>query len=285
MTDLAAVRRRVVLVVSGLAEALLREIRTVEEKVSFTGMKPRTEEFAGFIYRKMPDFCAAYGCSNRRSVKTRASGITFHTFPKNGKMRKLWELALRRDSFVATDRTLLCSEHFRSEDFDRTGQTVRLKDGVVPKIFNFPAHLQRLVATRNTTTSRRVEDNLPMDVSQDVPQPDAEEVGAAVDQLCLEAVDKILEIMEVNVATQEVTAGEAPPPPDDGCGSSTRTETEQGEKAAIAEAGRDHAYILLLISPAGDAGNLLVALQTTDSAEGELEKKNGSLRSCCYNLA
>ncbi|XP_038157634.1 THAP domain-containing protein 11-like isoform X3 [Cyprinodon tularosa] len=278
----------------------------------------------------MPDFCAAYGCSNRRSVKTRASGITFHTFPKNGKMRKLWELALRRDSFVATDRTLLCSEHFRSEDFDRTGQTVRLKDGVVPKIFNFPAHLQRLVATRNTTTSRRVEDNLPMDVSQDVPQPDAEEVGAAVDQLCLEAVDKILkimevnmateevtageappppddgcgsstrtavdqlcleavdkilEIMEVNVATQEVTAGEAPPPPDDGCGSSTRTETEQGEKAAIAEAGRDHAYILLLISPAGDAGNLLVALQTTDSAEGELEKKNGSLRSCCYNLA
>ncbi|KAL1006953.1 hypothetical protein UPYG_G00079590, partial [Umbra pygmaea] len=107
-----------------------------------------------------------------RSLKARACGITFHLFPKTRKMRREWELALRRDSFVASDRTLLCSEHFRSEDFDRTGQNVRLKDGVVPNIFNFPAHLQRLVATRSTTTSRRVEDNLRMDLSQDVPQPD-----------------------------------------------------------------------------------------------------------------
>lgn len=117
----------------------------------------------------MPDFCAAYGCSNRRSLKTRARGITFHLFPKTGKMRRQWELALRRDGFVASDRTLLCSEHFRGEDFDRTGQNVRLKDGVVPSIFNFPSHLQRLVATRSTTTSRRAEDNLPVDLSQDVP--------------------------------------------------------------------------------------------------------------------
>ncbi|KAF4115660.1 hypothetical protein G5714_003149 [Onychostoma macrolepis] len=87
-------------------------------------------------------------------------------------IRRQWELALRRDGFVASKRTLLCSEHFRSEDFDRTGQTVRLKGGVVPSIFDFPAHLQRLVATRSTTTSRRAEDNLPMDLSQDVPQPD-----------------------------------------------------------------------------------------------------------------
>ncbi|KAK9979880.1 hypothetical protein ABG768_013288, partial [Culter alburnus] len=88
-------------------------------------------------------------------------------------MRRQWELALRRDGFVASDRTLLCSEHFRSEDFDRTGQNVQLKDGVAPNIFNFPAHLQRLVATRSTTNSARAEDNLPMDLSQDVPQPDA----------------------------------------------------------------------------------------------------------------
>ncbi|KAJ8006601.1 hypothetical protein DPEC_G00108940 [Dallia pectoralis] len=70
----------------------------------------------------MPDFCAAYGCSNRLSLKTRAHGITFHRFPKTGEMRRQWELALRRDGFVAADRTLLCSEHFSSEDFDRTGR-------------------------------------------------------------------------------------------------------------------------------------------------------------------
>ncbi|XP_045912061.1 THAP domain-containing protein 6-like [Micropterus dolomieu] len=123
----------------------------------------------------MPDFCAVYGCSNRHSLKTRARGITFHLFPTTGKMRRQWELALRRDGFVASDRTLLCSEHFRSED--RTGQNVRLKDGVVPNILNFPAHLQRLVATRSTTTSGRVEDNLSMDLSQDVPQPDVGATG------------------------------------------------------------------------------------------------------------
>nr|XP_033957727.1 THAP domain-containing protein 1-like [Pseudochaenichthys georgianus] len=106
----------------------------------------------------MPDFCAAYGCSNHRSLETRTRGITFHVFPKTKERRRQWELALRRDGFVSCDRTLLCSEHFRSEEFDRTGQTVRLKDGVVPTIFNFPAHLQRPEATRSTTTSRRAED-------------------------------------------------------------------------------------------------------------------------------
>ena len=68
----------------------------------------------------------------------------FLRFPKNGERRRKWEVALRRDGFAATDTSLLCSEHFTSEDFDRTGQTVRLRDGVVPTIFNFPAHLQRV---------------------------------------------------------------------------------------------------------------------------------------------
>ncbi|KAJ8006588.1 hypothetical protein DPEC_G00108810 [Dallia pectoralis] len=84
-------------------------------------------------------------------------------FPKTGEIRRQWELALRRDGFVAADRTLLCSEHFSSEDFDRTVQINR--DGVVPTIFHFPAHLQRLVATRSTTTPRGAEDNLPVDLS------------------------------------------------------------------------------------------------------------------------
>ncbi|KAJ8010168.1 hypothetical protein DPEC_G00072190 [Dallia pectoralis] len=63
----------------------------------------------------MPDFCAAYGCSNRLSLKTRAHGITFHQFPKTGEMRRQWELPLRRDGVVAADRTLLCSEHSSSK--------------------------------------------------------------------------------------------------------------------------------------------------------------------------
>ncbi|XP_008299723.1 THAP domain-containing protein 6-like isoform X2 [Stegastes partitus] len=125
----------------------------------------------------MPDFCAAYGCSNRRGVESRARGITFHLFPKTRERRRKWELALRRKGFAAADRTVLCSEHFRSQDFDRTGQTVRLRDGVVPSIFNFPAHLQKSIAKRTTTTSRRAEDNLPTGWSQDAPRPDAGATG------------------------------------------------------------------------------------------------------------
>ncbi|XP_072574583.1 THAP domain-containing protein 6-like [Paramormyrops kingsleyae] len=115
----------------------------------------------------MPDFCAAYGCCNRRCLETRTRGITFHLFPKSRERRRKWEVALRRDGFAATDRTLICSEHFKTEDFDRTGQTVRIKDGVVPSIFSFPAYLQRSVAIRSTTTSRQLEDNLPMDLMPD----------------------------------------------------------------------------------------------------------------------
>ncbi|KAM9824716.1 uncharacterized protein ACB057_000495 [Neosynchiropus ocellatus] len=51
----------------------------------------------------MPDFCAAYGCSNQRSLQTRRRGITFHKFPKSSESRRQWELAIRRDGFVPND--------------------------------------------------------------------------------------------------------------------------------------------------------------------------------------
>ncbi|KAL6102732.1 thap6 [Pungitius sinensis] len=72
----------------------------------------------------MPGLCAAYGCPNRRCLETRTSGITFHRFPKTREQR--WEVSLRRDVFAASHWTMLCREHFRKEDFDRTGQIVLL---------------------------------------------------------------------------------------------------------------------------------------------------------------
>ncbi|XP_077391094.1 THAP domain-containing protein 6-like [Festucalex cinctus] len=120
----------------------------------------------------MPDFCAAYGCANERSLQTRSRGITFHKFPKGIERRRQWELALRREGFIANDRSLLCSEHFVGEDFDRTGQTVRLKAGSLPQIFNFPSHLQKLVATRKSTAARRAEEILPMVLQNEPPSDD-----------------------------------------------------------------------------------------------------------------
>nr|XP_061812957.1 THAP domain-containing protein 2-like [Nerophis lumbriciformis] len=90
----------------------------------------------------MPDFCAARGCHNERSAQTKTNGITFHKFPKNKDRRIQWERAVRRHGFVASDRSLLCSEHFKQEDFDKTGQTVRLRANVVPKIFCFSAPVE-----------------------------------------------------------------------------------------------------------------------------------------------
>ncbi|XP_026120543.1 THAP domain-containing protein 6-like [Carassius auratus] len=86
----------------------------------------------------MLEHCAAFLCSNRRSITNRARGITFHKFPKDKDVRKKWEVALRREGFHASDTTVLCSNHFKNYDFERTGQIVRLQDGVIPSVFSFP---------------------------------------------------------------------------------------------------------------------------------------------------
>nr|XP_033490498.1 THAP domain-containing protein 6-like [Epinephelus lanceolatus] len=128
----------------------------------------------------MPDFCAAYGCSNERSIETRSRGITFHRqfftalatlltflrFPKDSSLKREWELAVRRKGFVATGRSMLCSEHFKADDFDRTGQTVRLRHGVKPSVFNFPSRPKKKVPPRTTEASRKAEESLPVDLPQ-----------------------------------------------------------------------------------------------------------------------
>ncbi|XP_028438376.1 THAP domain-containing protein 6-like [Perca flavescens] len=127
----------------------------------------------------MPEHCASYSCSNRRTIENRAWGITFHKFPKNKDVRKKWEVAMRREGFTATCSSVLCSHHFKEEDFDRTGQIVRLRDGVIPSVFSFPVHLQRLEKGRATSTSRRAEESLSVasqdsqEMSTSHPQPQA----------------------------------------------------------------------------------------------------------------
>ncbi|KAI9541904.1 hypothetical protein NQZ68_026367 [Dissostichus eleginoides] len=70
----------------------------------------------------MPEHCAAYCCANRRTIANRGRGITFHKFPKDKDMRKKWEVALRREGFTASESSVICSEHFKQDEFDRTGQ-------------------------------------------------------------------------------------------------------------------------------------------------------------------
>ncbi|XP_016126395.1 THAP domain-containing protein 6-like [Sinocyclocheilus grahami] len=114
----------------------------------------------------MPDSCAAWGCKNRRTIQSRYRGITFHKFPREKALRRQWEIATRRKGFSASDCSVLCSEHFKPRDVDRTGQIVRIREGAKPSVFSFPAHLQRPVAPRKTRTSRKAEERPPVDCSQ-----------------------------------------------------------------------------------------------------------------------
>ncbi|XP_036959012.1 THAP domain-containing protein 6-like [Acanthopagrus latus] len=63
---------------------------------------------------------------------------------------------------------MLCSEHFRREDFDTTGQTVRIRDGAIPFVFSSQAHLKMPVATRTSRTSKKAQESLSVYGSQPV---------------------------------------------------------------------------------------------------------------------
>ncbi|KAE8285325.1 THAP domain-containing protein 6 [Larimichthys crocea] len=112
----------------------------------------------------MPHSCSAWKCTNRCTPFTRSQGITFHKFPKDEELRKQWEAAVGRKGFSASRSSSLCSEHFGPEHFDRTGQTVRIRAGVVPSVFRYPGpDRPKPVVTRTSRTSKKAREPLTLD--------------------------------------------------------------------------------------------------------------------------
>ncbi|XP_013875524.1 THAP domain-containing protein 4 [Austrofundulus limnaeus] len=101
--------------------------------------------------------CFAFNCYNYRNAHFKERGITFHCFPKQGRepdRYKQWVKACRRSDSLPSKWSLLCSDHFTDAAMDRTGQTVRLREGALPTIFNFPAHLKKRTESRQTNPKR-----------------------------------------------------------------------------------------------------------------------------------
>ncbi|KAM4015945.1 THAP domain-containing protein 7 isoform 2-T3 [Anomaloglossus baeobatrachus] len=115
--------------------------------------------------------CSAANCVNRQTVQTKRKGITFHRFPKKESRRTLWVNAVSHShTAVGSDWTpsvhsSLCSQHFHDTQFDRTGQTVRLRDSAVPVIFSsldlskMPRHCSALGCTTRDSQQTR-DDNI-----------------------------------------------------------------------------------------------------------------------------
>ncbi|XP_014667352.1 PREDICTED: THAP domain-containing protein 2-like isoform X1 [Priapulus caudatus] len=103
----------------------------------------------------MPDYCCAYNCRNCRSKATKAAKITFHKFPKDDQRRKEWTESLRRKDFQPSEASSLCSEHFTDDCFDRTGQTVRLRDTAIPSIYNFPGQFKVALCQKKKSISKK----------------------------------------------------------------------------------------------------------------------------------
>lgn len=68
-----------------------------------------------------------------------------YRFPSDPKRRKQWELACRRADLVVNNNSRICSGHFLEADFDRTGQTTRIREGVVPSVISdLSPHLNKV---------------------------------------------------------------------------------------------------------------------------------------------
>lgn len=124
----------------------------------------------GFISRCLR--FAAYPTAIRKVThRYREKKVSFFNFPKAPLLRKQWIHAIRRDEgkgFVITERTKVCSLHFKSEDLRKSiNGRIYVKEGGIPSKFDWsgpspkkrkaPTERQPLPAKKKLLTEETVE--------------------------------------------------------------------------------------------------------------------------------
>ncbi|XP_073236912.1 uncharacterized protein [Porites lutea] len=89
----------------------------------------------------MPSYCCVPNCNQFGYASPSGKKVNFFNFPKAPLIRKQWIHAIRQDEgkdFVITERTKVCSLHFRPEDLRKTlNGRIYVRDGGVPSKFDW----------------------------------------------------------------------------------------------------------------------------------------------------
>ena len=65
-------------------------------------------------------YCAVGSCPS-------PVGVSYHNFPKDPKLQKVWLTACRRKDLVSVKNAFVCAQHFRPDDFERDLRNELLK--------------------------------------------------------------------------------------------------------------------------------------------------------------
>ena len=134
----------------------------------------------------MPSFCCVPKCNQKGYSTSSGEKVSFFNFPKEPLIRKQWIHAIRRDEgkdFVITERTKVCSLHFRSEDLRKSiNGRIYIKEGGVPSKFDWsgpspkkrkaPTERQPLPAKKklltedNVSVNNEVQETIEMSASE-----------------------------------------------------------------------------------------------------------------------
>ncbi|XP_065067592.1 THAP domain-containing protein 1-like [Rhopilema esculentum] len=130
----------------------------------------------------MPKSCAVYQCSATAATNKDSS---FHQIPKDPKLRETWVKKIRREDFVPSASSYVCSFHFGEEDFSKGNpntplqfQKKSLKKGAIPMWNLRGTEGDQRISSRTFFTSHCARSSEPASEGEELPsmEQNADEV-------------------------------------------------------------------------------------------------------------